>query len=107
VFDGICECPSLRTRGAYSQRESDLNPDTYFVNMDVTPFGQMETNVDRPRVCFVSDSADILYVIATLLCKLHQTFQMKDVIIQNEGTVLYSCAVGALGYDTRASTQNT
>ena len=92
-------------RGACSQRESDLSPDTdHFVNMDVTPFGQMETNVDKPRICSVSDSAEILYVIATLLCKLHQTFQMKDVIIQNEGKVLYSSAVGVLGYDTLTNT---
>ena len=52
MCNGICECPSLRMRGACSQRESDLNPDAdRFVNMDVTPFGQMETNVDKPRVC--------------------------------------------------------
>jgi hypothetical protein len=92
-------------RGACSQREPDLNPDTdHFVKMDVTPFGQMETNVDKPQVCFVSDSADILYVIATLLCKLHQTFQTKDVFFQNDGIVLYSSAVGALGYDALANT---
>ena len=92
-------------RGACSQRESDLNTDKDpSVNTDVTPFGQMETNVDKPRVCFVSDSADILYVIATLLCKWHQTFQMKDVIIQNEGKVLYSIAVGVLCYDALTST---
>lgn len=50
VFNGICKCSSLRMLGACSQRESDLNPDTdHFVNMDVTPFGQMETNADKPR----------------------------------------------------------
>jgi hypothetical protein len=82
-------------RGACSQRESDLSPDTdHFVNMDVTPFGQMETNVDKTRVCFVSDSAEILYVIATLLCKLRQTFQMKDLIIQNEGSLVFQCRRG-------------
>jgi hypothetical protein len=62
-------------RGPCSQRESDLNPTANnFVKMDVTPFGQMKTNVDKPRVCFVSDTADILYVIAALLCKLRRMF---------------------------------
>jgi hypothetical protein len=94
----------LRIRGAGSQRASDLNRDSeHFVNTDVKPFGQMERNVDKPRVCFVSDSAHILYVIATLLCKWHQTFQMKDVIIQNEGKVLCSSAAGVLGYDILTS----